>query len=120
MKPHKAFQKMIKVNGHEVAATVQVFCEQSDLTLMDVIGDAENSVELFSKVNRGDLMITDIIVNISALGIEGHDSLSGCYIGSPDDVQMYLNEHNMIEAAEADFRTQAKIQFQSLNRIFGK
>ncbi len=101
-KPHFELDTLIKVNGQDVMAKVQAYCDYDDLTLDDVIGDAEDRAELERKINRGDLMIAIIWIEATALGCSGSDSLGGCYISSPQDVDQTIADYSMIANACAE------------------
>ncbi len=98
---------------------MQVFCEQSDLSLDDIIGDAENREELERQIESGDLMIADIMVHIHALGLVGFDSLGSCYITKPEDVAMYVHDNQLKGLAIEHLDTVARQTFNELNKVYG-
>lgn len=102
MKPEYTLKTLIKVNGQDVTAIVDVYCEQDDIPLDMVIGDLEDRAELERQIGRGDLMIAVVSVKAKAFGLSGRDSLGGVYIKSRQDLDQTVAEHSMIANACQD------------------
>jgi hypothetical protein len=117
MKPWSEFNTLYRIKDIAVDVKVQVYCEQDDLTLDDVIGDAEDKQDLERKIERGDLMIAWIMVKASALGCAGSDSLGGCYVSSPGDVNQYLADYSMIAEACAELEKNILNQAAALSQF---
>jgi hypothetical protein len=120
MNKHSTELKTIMINGKPLDVYVTVYCDHSDLSLDDIIGDAEDRPSLERKINRGDLMLADIMVKVSALGFTGSDSLGGCYIEKPEDVAMYVTDHDMVNVAISDFKVQLSDAYKTLTALFNK
>lgn len=116
MKPYSTFLTCYKVKDTFIDVTVQLYCEQDDVTLDDVIGDAEDREALERKIERGDLMIASIGVRAFAFGCEGSDFLGGCYVSEPHDVEQTVAEHSMVANACNDL---ARVICEQANLLRG-
>jgi hypothetical protein len=114
--PHSTHSRTLTLNGKTHDVEINVYVDQDDLTLDDVIGDAEDREELERKLEQGDMMIAVITVeaNIDGLSIEGMDSLGGCYVENSSDVDELLRDHDMIEYALADLESNLKSELEIL------
>lgn len=99
MKPQYTLERTITVNGVETLAQVSVYCEQDDIDLDDVIGDAEDRPAIERKLERGDLMIAVIRVEAEALGLSDFSCIGGVCIESPSDVTDTVSDYDMIHTA---------------------
>jgi len=116
MKPWKTYKNTFPIHGKTIECTVSIYVETSDLSLEDVIGDAEDFKDLERKIERGDLMLADVIVKFSAHGFEGFDSLGSVYVERPEDVENCLIEYGMEDNARAGLE---RSMIESLNKIKG-
>lgn len=119
MKPIFELDTLIKVNGVNVTAHIKAFCEQDDLSLDDIIGDLEDRPTLERKIERGDLMIGYVRVEATAVGCEGVDSIGGCYIESPDDINQVIADHGMVVNACSDLEKNIIEQAKTLKPFMG-
>lgn len=120
MKPWKTYKNTFPIHGKPIECTVCIYVEASDLSLEDVVGDAEDIEALSRRVERGDLMIADVVVKYRAAGFTGMDSLGAVYVERPEDVDTCLIEHGMEENARMDLERVMTEAFESLKSILNK
>lgn len=65
----------------------------------DTIYGEDEVKEMSERLRCNMAMIALVIVEVTVDGIDGSDSLGGCWIESPDDLYCAVNEHEMIDSA---------------------
>ena len=117
MRPEYEIKSLIKVNNRDVMATISVYVElETDIDLF--IGDLDQE-QIEREIESGALMVVSLLVEATACGCTGFDSLSGCFIRSRADIDSIIAEHSMHANACADLENILAEQYADLKTIFG-
>lgn len=102
----------IKINGQDVEVKLRV------LTLFDESYDSSLDDDItLEKLDRGDYQPMGVIVEATALGETESDSIWGCLIGSPQDVESTLDCYPDLKSNALD---SLRIQIESQVEKFSK
>jgi hypothetical protein len=116
----KEMETVFVLNGKEVDATITISTEHDeDFDLSDIDFENDQDKTRFErKLARNELEPVYILVEISALGETESDSLGRCFVTSPEDLDSYVSDHNMIEDATNSLTELLKAKYETLKPFF--
>lgn len=117
---HTTLDRELEILGrkHPVKVTIHCYEDDSDDALDMDFESEEEKQKLIKQLERGDISYMGIIVQASLVGEIGEDSLWGCYISNPGDIDTIVNEHGMVDSALAELRLALKLKYDTLKGIF--
>lgn len=120
METFKEMETVVTVNGKELEAIVRISTDlDSDFDSSDIDFENEEQVQQFQRMlDRGEIEARVILVEVTALGETGSDSLCQVLVKTSEDVDNAVAEHNMIEDATNNLIEELKFKYENLNVLF--
>lgn len=98
----------VEINGKLalVKVTAKVYFDECySVDDLECFENEEQRAEYIRKLDRGDLTPCGVVVEATALGCEGSDSLWAVMVSKPEDVTGCIEDNGMIQQAIGDLKT---------------
>lgn len=123
METIKTDKLKLKINGIGVNAEVKIKIDQDEWPDGDFdFGNAEDNARYLKRFETGELVCVRIVVEVSAEGEMGIDSLGMCHVKAQSlegDVLAMVKDHQMIEQAAEDLRKEITSKAKRLFQFAG-